>query len=103
MSRPRVLIIPEWYPTSTQPGRAPWAREHARAISAHADVVVLAPEAGRTSGLLRVIDREEDGLRVVRARHPAIGDYRLAYGLRIAALGIVLRGLEAEGFVPELI
>src|SRR5581483_3641311 len=75
MGRGKVLFVTNWYPTNEQPLRAPWVREHARAVRLYDDVAVLhCGEAGSELG--RPYQME---LRVDEAPEGRIPTYRVSY------------------------
>jgi glycosyltransferase involved in cell wall biosynthesis len=102
-ARHQVLIIPEWFPSVTEPGRAPWAREQAAAASSEVDIAVAVATPQRRATLWRLSDERDGALRVVRSEYPDLGEYRASFPGRIAALWRALRHLRATGFKPELI
>ncbi len=100
--RPRVLIVPEWYPSPDRPGRAPWAREHVRAISPHVEAAQLVADPTPPRQGLTISEVEEDGLRVLRIGYPDLGSYEASYPGRLLGLRLAQARLEASGFVPDL-
>lgn len=101
--RPRVLIVPEWYPSPDRPGRAPWAREHVRAIAPHVDVAQLVADPVPPSRGLTITEGQEDGLRILRIGYPDLGNYEASYPGRLLGLRLAQARLERSGFVPDVV
>lgn len=103
--RHRVALISSWYPSERHPEVGVFVREQARAIARVADVVVILPEAedAATRGLAAVVDRVEDGQRVIRVRTRRPGVPGVALALQILGVRAVLRRLAREGAAPDVI
>jgi glycosyltransferase involved in cell wall biosynthesis len=102
-ARRRVLVVAGWYPSPEAPIDGVFVREHARAAALRHEVVVLAIRAASGPGPLVIrTDGVEDGLRTVRIRHRALPG-PTAGALYVPAARRALRGLEAEGFRPDVI
>jgi glycosyltransferase involved in cell wall biosynthesis len=63
----------------------------------------VAPDEAPPAQGIRVKDRDEDGLRVIRVAHPDLGDYRLSYPGRLLALRKAFGRVLDSGFEPDLI
>jgi len=80
VSRPKVLFLPSWYPNEKDPIQGIFIREHAKAASLYADVVVLFPShiswqaffAGKRKAFIGLEDNVEGGVRTVRVRFVAV-------------------------------
>lgn len=74
-SRLKVLFLPAWYPSETNPVEGIFVKEHAKAASLFNDIVVLYaygdPSPG-LKGLYRVSEDVEDGIRTIRVRYGGI-------------------------------
>ena len=98
-------MIATWYPSSARPGLGVFVREHARALSRVADVVIVYPDAYERAdrGGWVVHDRYEDGLRVLRV-HVRRPDVRgLGVVLQAAGVRTALRRLRREGWAPDVL
>ncbi|MDQ3434899.1 MAG: glycosyltransferase, partial [Actinomycetota bacterium] len=101
----RVLVVPKWYPWPDQPVLGLFCREHARALSEHHDVVVLASRATPSPGfaVYRLTDEAEDGLRTIRVRYRRPRVRALAMVCQIAGMLAALARLRREGFRPAVV
>lgn len=101
----RVLVVPKWYPTASQPSFGAFCRDHALALARRNEVVVLASYAIRNPpfACFALEDRSEDGLRTIRIRYrrPTLR----AGGLLFQAAGMLaaLARLRREGFRPQIV
>ncbi|HKM99400.1 MAG TPA: glycosyltransferase [Candidatus Binataceae bacterium] len=105
----KVLFVTNWYPSASEPTKALWVREHAKAVSSYDDVVVL-----HFFGLYRdletswKIERESDeaisdGIPTyrIRCRPPLVG--RVLYPVYVCRVIQAIRRLSQEGFKPDVI
>lgn len=71
--RPRVLVVPSWYPSAREPVAGVFVREQARAAASYADVAVLHVAPGPADGWA---EGTEGGLPTYRVsyRRPPRGD-----------------------------
>lgn len=103
MSRPRVLFLTTSYPSEDAPATGVFVREHARAVSPHAEVAVL--HLDRRHGVPRPLSvrREEDeDFPTWRVRYP----YRptvISAAAHVAAGLAGYRAVRRSGFEPDLI
>jgi glycosyltransferase involved in cell wall biosynthesis len=101
----RVLVVPKWYPWPDRPVLGVFCREHAHALARDHDVVVLASDAVRGTGLqaFELRDGVEDGLRTMRVsyRRPAFRPAAMA--TQLAGLLSALGRLRREGWRPEIV
>jgi L-malate glycosyltransferase len=95
----RVLVLPEWYPSSRQPVAGSFVREHARAAAQRHEVVVLYLDPDQSSRE----DRREGPLRLVRLPRPTVRLPGASTPLRLLALQRALRQLRRDGFSPDLL
>jgi glycosyltransferase involved in cell wall biosynthesis len=100
----RILITPDWYPWPEQPLLGVFCREHARAVSRVADVVVL---TWRRDDALRVPFRletaTEDGLRTFRVRYAGTRIPRTGLACKLAGSLRALRMLARDHWRPDVI
>lgn len=103
--RPRVAIVPEWYPSDTKPVRGTFVREQARAIAPYADVAVVYcdPDEVATSGLWSARTAVEDGIRVVRVGLAGLRPRQLGTAVRMRAVDASIAALERDGFRPDVL
>lgn len=100
----QVLIITPWYPWPEIAYWGVWVKDHARSLMPTHEVAILhfttREDANRPYTLS---DQVEDGLRTVRIsyRQPRIPGPGLLAAARGTAKG--LAGLEADGFVPDVV
>lgn len=74
-NRLKILFLPAWYPSETNPVAGVFIKEHARAASLYNDIVVLYayvdPRPQRRH-LYRVSEDIEDGIRTIRVKYSGI-------------------------------
>lgn len=104
-TRRRVLVVPKWYPWPDRPVLGLFCREHARALSRHHDVVVLASVATPSPGfaVYRLTDEVEDGLRTLRVRYRRPRVRAASMGCQIVGLLAALWRLRREGWRPDVV
>jgi glycosyltransferase involved in cell wall biosynthesis len=102
--RLRVLILPEWYPSESDPVAGVFVRDQARASSRLHDVTLLVHDPRRRGRReVAISDRIEHGLRTVRVRTRARAGCTagriefLLSGMR------VLRTLRSRGEAPDIV
>ena len=107
--RLKVLFITNWYPSRAEPLKAIWAREHAKSVLLHDDVVVLhcvGPEA-KLNELWRVeVENDDELLEGVptwrmRYRHSPIP--KATYFVYLWSIFQVFKHIVREGFRPDII
>ena len=102
--RLRVLMLPEWYPSASNPYAGVFVRDQAQAAARVHDVTVLIHDkrarAGRAAS---VSDGIEDGLRTIRVHTSAGPDTTAGRIAFLLAAARVLRNLSARGEGPEVI
>ena len=100
----RVLVTPEWYPWSDQPGFGSFCREQALVASRSHDVVVLTWRA--VTGLrapFALSDSNEDGLRTLRVRFRHVPLPRFGGVCRLLGVAAALRRLRSAGWIPDVV
>ena len=102
---PKVLVFANRYPSDADPAVNPFIREQAKAVSSHAEVVVVCNDGFLPHRRRRyeLSDTIHDGLRTLRVRYrrPWIrGAPHLAHR---AGLARAVALLSSEGFVPDLV
>jgi glycosyltransferase involved in cell wall biosynthesis len=82
-----------------------FCREHARALAARHDVVVLASLATPRPGFaaFRLEDAVEDGLRTIRVRYRRPFLRPAAMGFQLLGMLVALRRLRREGWRPDVV
>lgn len=99
-SRPRVLVVPSWYPSEDHPTAGVFVSQQVGALARVADVAVLHVDAGERDRAPRLT--MEDGVPVVRAGIAAT-DLRARYfGYRQAG-SAALETLRAQWAPPDLV
>ena len=107
--RLKVPFITNWYPSRAEPLKAIWAREHAKSVLLHDDVVVLhcvGPEA-KLNELWRVeVENDDELLEGVptwrmRYRHSPIP--KATYFVYLWSIFQVFKHIVREGFRPDII
>lgn len=103
--RHRVALISSWYPSDRHPETGVFVREQARAISRVAEVVVVLPESAErgTRRLAGLLDRVEDGQRVIRVRPRWTGIPGVSLLLQVLGVRAALRRLSREGRAPTIL
>jgi len=101
----RVLVVPKWYPWPDRPVFGSFCREHARAIAAQHEIVVLASDAVRSPrfAAFELTDAVEDGLRTLRLRYRRPWLRPASMGIQLSGMLVALRKLRAEGWRPEIV
>ncbi|MEJ7788561.1 MAG: glycosyltransferase [Thermoleophilaceae bacterium] len=101
----KVLVVPKWYPWPDLPVFGLFCREHARALSARHEVVVLASRATPAPDfpVFRITDRVEDGLRTIRVRYRRPRVRALAMVCQIVGMMAALARLRRGGFRPDVV
>ena len=109
MARLKVLFITNWYPTTEEPAKAVWAREHARAVRIYDDVVVLHC-VGSDFDLKScwVMTPESDprlsyGIPTHRVQHRRSRIPHASYLIYLWAIWGAFQRLVDEGFRPDVI
>ena len=107
--RLKVLFITNWYPSRAEPLKAIWAREHAKSVLLHDDVVVLhcvGPEA-KLNELWRVEVENDDelleGVPTFRMRYRHSPIPRVTYFIYLWSIFQVFKHIVREGFRPDII
>ena len=104
-ARLRIALVATWYPSPGREGLGVFVREHARALAAVADVVVIYPDLGEQakSRAWTIQDAIEDGVRTIRlhVRRPEVRGARTV--LLAIAVRNALRRLASEGWRPDVI
>ncbi|HZR84537.1 MAG TPA: glycosyltransferase [Candidatus Binatia bacterium] len=109
MGRGKVLFVTNWYPTNEQPLRAPWVREHARAVRLYDDVAVLhCGEAGSELGRpyqmeLRVDEAPEGRIPTYRVSYRSSAIPGVSYLTYVSVLWRAYRRVVEDGFRPDVI
>jgi glycosyltransferase involved in cell wall biosynthesis len=98
----KVLFLTSSYPVPEFPVLGIFVREHAQAVSRHAEVAVAHIE--RTKGVrsIRVEDGGDAEFRSVRVRYPA-SPAPLSYLSNVVAAALAYRRLRRSGFEPDVI
>jgi len=99
-ARRRVLVIPSWYPSETDPTAGIFILQQVRALAAVADVAVLHVAGG--SAAFGPTVAVEDGVTVVRMGIDATGAFRRFVGYR-AAGRVGFKALLAEWGRPDIV
>lgn len=101
----RVLVVPKWYPWPEEPVLGLFCREHARALSGHHEVVVLASRATPSPdfSVFRLTDGVEHGTRTMRVRYRRPRVRALAMVCQMAGMLVALARLRREGFRPDVV
>lgn len=98
--RPRVLVIPSWYPSDDDPTAGVFVSQQVGALARVADVAVLHVDAGERDLAPRLT--MEDGVPVVRAGIAATGLRARYFGYRRAGAA-AFETLLAQWALPDLV
>ena len=102
--RRRVLILPEWYPSASDPSSGGFVRDQALAAARRHDVTVLVHDPqGRSRRGVSICHGVEDGLRTVRV-HTRTGSGTASGRIRfLLAAARLLRSWRRRGEAPDIV
>jgi glycosyltransferase involved in cell wall biosynthesis/SAM-dependent methyltransferase len=101
--RLRILMLPEWYPSRSDPVAGTFVRDQARALAREHDVTVLVPDAGAQCPRGSSETAVEDCVRTIRIRtHARPGSTGGRLELVLAAMRI-LRDMRLRGEGPDVL
>ena len=101
-----ILFLPAWYPSSKNPTRGIFIKEHAKAVSLYNDIIVLYAEVGdnRINSLYKIVsDKYEEGIRTIRIKYRKSFIHKVSDFICIWSIISVFRKLLRENWKPDII
>ncbi|MDD5638552.1 MAG: glycosyltransferase [Candidatus Pacebacteria bacterium] len=104
--RLKILFLPAWYPSKTNPVAGIFIKEHAKAVSLYDEVVVLYSE-GCDKKLKKtwevVSDKSEEGIRTIRIKYKKSPIPKTTYFIYLLSVYQAFKKILKEDWKPDII